>query len=137
MSTPNPLSSNPGPGQTGTTTQQFFEKTSDGHTNGNSQPSRPGGVRQRHQQGNASHGISQRDHNYNTPIGGYRSSSEDTATYRSRASHDRYHHHKRRMIRHRLHQKHKQDGPVPIRLPWTKWMHSDSKNRMLWLSSCE
>ena len=125
MSSQQPLSSNPG--AQNTASQHFYEKPIPSQTNGTSQP--PQAVRQRHQQGNASHGVSQRDHNYNSPIGGYRSSSDETATYRSHRSHDP-HHYKRRQIRHRLHQKHKQDGPVPVRLKWTKFMHSDTKNRM-------
>lgn len=126
MSSSQPLSSNPE--AQNAASQQFHEKPISSQTNGTFQP--PQAVRQRHQQGNASHGVSQRDHNYNSPIGGYRnSSSDDTATYRSHRSHDP-HHFKRRQIRHRLHQKHKQDGPVPVRLKWTKFMHSDTKNRM-------
>merc|ERR1712000_282239 len=124
MSSSQPLSSNPE--AQNAASQQFHEKPIPSQTNGTFQP--PQAVRQRHQQGNASHGVSQRDHNYNSPIGGYRnSSSDDTATYRSHRSHDP-HHFKRRQIRHRLHQKHKQDGPVPVRLKWTKFMHSDTKN---------
>merc|ERR1712098_358269 len=124
MSSSQPLSSNPE--AQNAASQQFHEKPIPSQTNGTFQP--PQAVRQRHQQGNASHGVSQRDHNYNSPIGGYRnSSSDETATYRSHRSHDP-HHFKRRQIRHRLHQKHKQDGPVPVRLKWTKFMHSDTKN---------
>ncbi|KAH7399901.1 aquaporin-like protein [Cadophora sp. MPI-SDFR-AT-0126] len=124
MPSSQPLSSNPG--AQNTTSQQFHEKPPQLHTNGTTQPPPPSqAIRQRHQQGNSSHGVSQRDHNYNTPIGGYRSSSSDDATtYRSRDPH----HYKRRQIRHRLHQKHKQDGVVPIRVGWTKWMHSEAKN---------
>ncbi|KAK6582990.1 hypothetical protein PZA11_004066 [Diplocarpon coronariae] len=81
---------------------------------------------QSHQQGNSSHGVLRRDHNYNTPIGGYsssRSSDDETATYASRDPN----HQKRRRIRHELHQKHKSDV-VHIRPKWTKWMNSDAKN---------
>lgn len=144
MSNPNPLSSHPAGSNQPTTTQQFQEKPLNNYPNGASPqfPPPSGGMRQRsHQQGNATHGVSQRDHNYNQPIGGYRSNSsfDDTATYGSDGTdhhghhmhlHGHGHHHHRRVVRHRLHQKHKQDGAIPIRLAWTKWMHSDSKNRM-------
>ncbi|KAK2625902.1 hypothetical protein QTJ16_005214 [Diplocarpon rosae] len=89
----------------------------------------PRDLRQRqqsHQQGNRSHGVSRRDYNYDTPIGGYsssRSSDDETATYASR----NLHYQKRRRIRHELHQKHKADA-VHIRPKWTKWMNSDAKN---------
>lgn len=39
------------------------------------------------------------------------------------------HHHRRRHIRRKLKAKHEADV-IPLRIPWTKWMHSDAKNRM-------
>lgn len=42
---------------------------------------------------------------------------------------EEYRQHRRRYIRRKLKKKHDADV-VPLRLPWTKWMHSDYKNRM-------
>merc|ERR1712093_389424 len=73
MSSSQPLSSNPE--AQNAASQQFHEKPIPSQTNGTFQP--PQAVRQRHQQGNASHGVSQRDHNYNSPIGGFDNLSTD------------------------------------------------------------
>ncbi|CZS88153.1 hypothetical protein WAI453_000567 [Rhynchosporium graminicola] len=124
----NPSPSSVGPGQT--TSQQLQEKPDNGQGNQSPQPHTPG-MRNRYQSGNASQGVSQRDHKYNAPIGGYERSSEDT--YRSGATYDDNHHHRRRQMRHRAHQKHKQDGVIPWRVGFTKFMHrhSEKKNHIV------
>jgi len=39
------------------------------------------------------------------------------------------HHRRRRHIRRKLKKKHEAEVIISLRIPWTKWMHSDTKNR--------
>lgn len=63
---------------------------------------------------------------YNNAIGGHYSTSDDNSDAGSEDTTDSAR--RRRQIRRRLARKQKEEV-IPLRLPWTKWMHSDAKNR--------
>ena len=65
--------------------------------------------------------VSRRD--YNNPIGGRQVENDDTDTA---TSHNKGHeYHRRKEIRHRVERKHQRIAPIW----WTKFMHSETKNR--------
>ncbi|KAI9055798.1 hypothetical protein LZ554_000738 [Drepanopeziza brunnea f. sp. 'monogermtubi'] len=130
------MSANTNGNSSGTITLPALEKAASAPHNGFAEPQirnqNPEGVRQRQRRAstlrdNGSPGISRRNHNYNAPIGGYESSRDsegDRTTYRGQDPHYR-----RRVVRHKLHEKHKSDiVPIKVTSKWAKWMQSDSKN---------
>lgn len=60
----------------------------------------------------------------------------DSSSEGSMDSEEYRRHRRRRHLRRKLKRKHEADV-IPLRLPWTKWMHSDTKNRMSQLSMTE
>lgn len=66
---------------------------------------------------------------WNAPIGGYNSSDDGSSSDgTSNAQRREAERKKRKHLRRKLRRKHQADK-IPLRLPWIKWMHSESKNR--------